>query len=90
MGGQGYSKPVEEIKLEKEVLWYIICNSEDGTTFVKWYLTSTDTEKDSSGLSYTKDNVIHICNGRVETYKGSYIYLEAVKNSEELNKQKEN
>jgi len=73
------------IPLKKVTIWSNIIDAGDGSVYILWLLTELDAktsmekEMDVSGKSWSEDSI-----QSAETYIGSNIYNEAVKNSEEL------
>jgi len=70
-----------EIILEKNEtlvqteVWYSIQNGGDGSAYPKWFLTQRDTEQDQSQMN---EGWGETCNGSVQTFVGSDIYVEAI------------
>lgn len=67
--------------LEKIVIWYSIQNGGDGSAYPTWYLTFEDADWDQDNMY---EGWGEPCNGSVETFIGSDIYLKAITNSENL------
>ena len=71
--------------LKKVTIWSNIIDAGDGSVYLLWLLTELDAktsmekELDLSGKSWSEDSI-----QSAETYIGSDIYNEAVKNSKEL------
>lgn len=66
------------MQLEKVVVWYSIQNGGDGSAFPSWFLTEKQAEKDQDDMD---EGWGEPCTGSVETFIGSDIYLEALRNS---------
>ena len=57
-------------------------NGGDGSVYTRWFLTQEQADEDQENLE--EDGWGEPCTQRVETYEGSNIHIEAVRNSEEL------
>ncbi len=67
-------------RLKYVTVWYSIANGGDGSAYPDWFLTESEARTD-------QDNMVEgwgePCIGRVETFVGSDIHKDAVKNREE-------
>ena len=73
--------------MEKIDIWFLIVDCGDGSAYLEWYLTESDTEKaDQKQIDECEHNFAELCNGRVETFVGSNIHKDAIENSTRLNK----
>ncbi|MHB8098030.1 MAG: hypothetical protein ACYDD5_00385 [Sulfuricurvum sp.] len=70
--------------LEKIVVWYSVQNGGDGSAYPCWFLTENDAEQDQDDLD---EGWGESCTGSVQTFVGSDIHVEAVKNSKNLNRE---
>ena len=68
-------------QLVKVTIWYSIQNGGDGSAYPSWYLTEEDAERDQEDMM---EGWGESCTGRVETFEGSDIHREAIRNSQKL------
>ena len=65
------------MELKKVTVWYSIQNGGDGSCYPHWFLTEAKAEKDQREMD---EGWGEPCCGSVETFAGSDIHQEAVKN----------
>ncbi len=66
--------------MEKVIIWYSIGNGGDGSAYLRWFLTKEESIYDQENMYQGWGE---ICNGSVETFIGSDIYLTAIEYSNE-------
>lgn len=70
----------------KTKVYYSIVNAGDGSVYLNWFLTMADAEYDQGS---DPEGWGETCVGSAQTYKGSDIHKEAIKNSEIMKFKKE-